>query len=231
MTPEDFKNVAQGIQAIFIAFAAIAGGIWALLRFGITRERARAQLELEVLRAETERLKGVGCEFDIRHEEYNGTFLVYADVTLTNYGSNVLVYRCDNKPFHINRVTVQDNDTWFDEVSRLNIEDATPKIEMQVTFATTLALLPDTPVTLSFHYVIQESGSYMFSLVFERDQHEEGTSARDKQELQKQWEVYREHKDNPLYEANPKAQLVFNKHYFVGRKALASRVADDGAAA
>ena len=47
MTPEDFRNVAQGLQAIFLSFAAIVGGIWVLLRFGLTRERARAQLEVE----------------------------------------------------------------------------------------------------------------------------------------------------------------------------------------
>lgn len=216
MTPEDFKNIAQGVQALFIAFAAIVGGIWALLRFGITRERARAQLELERLRAETEGLKGVSCELALRHEEHQGDFFIYADATITNHGSNALVYRCDDRPFHVNRVTIRNDDTWFDEVVRLNIEDATSSPDMQVAFATTLALLPQTPVRLSFHYALKEAGSYMFSLVLERDEFDEGKSVRDKQELQKRWEVYKKHKDHPHYRENPKAELVFNRHYFVG---------------
>jgi hypothetical protein len=218
MTPEDFKNFAQGFQALFVAFAAIVGGIWVLLRFGITRERARAQLDLERLRVETEGLKGVSCELAVHHEEHEGKFFVYADATLMNHGSSALVYRCDDGPFHINRVTIRNNDTWFDEVARLNIEEATSNPDMQSTFRVSVALLPNTPVRMSFHYVLDEAGSYMFSLVLERDKFDEGKLARDKQELQKRWEIYKQHKDHPLYRENPKAELVFDKHYFVGRK-------------
>jgi hypothetical protein len=35
---EPFKNVAEGIQAVVTSVALIAGGIWALWRFVLTRE-------------------------------------------------------------------------------------------------------------------------------------------------------------------------------------------------
>jgi hypothetical protein len=39
---EPFKNVAEGIQAVVTSVALIAGGIWALWRFVLTRVRGSA---------------------------------------------------------------------------------------------------------------------------------------------------------------------------------------------
>jgi hypothetical protein len=58
MSPEDFKNIAQGLQAVLIGFTAFSGGIWALFRFGITREFHKAKLELENLQKEAYLLRG-----------------------------------------------------------------------------------------------------------------------------------------------------------------------------
>src|SRR5206468_824445 len=120
MTPEEFRNIAQGLQAIFLSFAAIVGGIWVLLRFGLTRERAKAQLDVEKARAEAHRLRDVSCEITVSHEQTDRSprYLVYVDATLFNHGPNVRVFRCDDFPFHIDRVTISDNDTLFEKVAR-----------------------------------------------------------------------------------------------------------------
>ena len=44
MTVEEFRNIAQGIQAILLSLAALGGGAWALMKFGITGERIRAKI-------------------------------------------------------------------------------------------------------------------------------------------------------------------------------------------
>jgi hypothetical protein len=225
MTPEDFKNIAQGAQAIFLSVASIIGGVWVLLRFGLTRERVRAQLELERNRADTQRLRDISCEMSIRHAQIDhARFLVYVDATLTNHGSDLRLFRVDDFPFHINRVTIRDGDTWYDEVVRLRIEGASSERDLQVRWPVTLTVLPDTPCYLSFHYELDSPGSYMFSLVLGSEDLE-AKSARDKKELERRRPIYDEYKDHPAYRPDPKAELVFDKHCYIGEEWIDPSVA------
>lgn len=217
MTPGEFRDTAQGLQAIFLSFAAVVGGVWVLLRFGLTRERAKAQLDVENARAEAYRLRDVSCEMAVRCEQgaAPAPYLVYVDATLMNHGSSVRVLRCDDYPFHIDRVTVQNDDTWFDKVVRLRIEHATNETDIQVRWPVSLSLFPDTPCRLSFHYELREPGSYMFSLLMGAEDLE-AKSAFDREELAKRRKFYEQYKDHPQFLPDPKTERVFVKHAFIG---------------
>src|SRR5207249_2427931 len=86
---------------------------------------------------------------------------------------------------------------------------------VQARWPVSIALFPDTPRRVSFHYALTEPGSYMFSLVLDSEDLE-AKSARDKQELAKRRKFYDEYKDHPQYLPDPKADRVFTKHAFVG---------------
>ncbi len=47
MSPEDFRNYAQGGQTILLGIAIISGGIWGLFRYLKHRESAKATTDLE----------------------------------------------------------------------------------------------------------------------------------------------------------------------------------------
>ena len=224
MTPEEFRNLTQGLQAIFLSFAAVVGGIWVLLRFGLTRERARAQLDVERARAEAYRLSDVSCQIVVTHEQPFGSpnYLVYVSATLLNHGPHVRVFRCDDFPFHIDRVTISDNDTFFEKVVRLRIEHATSEAALQVRWPVSLTLFPDTPTRLSFHYVLTDPGSYMFSLLLDCEDLE-AKSARDREELAKRKRFYDEYMNHPQYCPDPKADRAFQQHAFIGRGQIAAQ--------
>ena len=217
MTPDEFRAIAQGFQALFLTLAAVVGGIWVLLRFGLTRERARAQLEVENARAEAYRLRDVSCEMVVRCEQVAGStpYLVYVDATLLNHAANVRVLRCDDFPFHIDRVTIQNNDTYFEKIARLRIEHPTNEMDIQVRWPVSLSLFPDTPCRLSFHYELGEPGSYMFGLLMGAED-VEAKSAFDRKELAKRRTFYETYKDHPQFLPDPKTERVFIKHAFVG---------------
>ena len=45
ISSEEFKNIAQGIQAISISIAAIAGGIWGMLKLYMSKELDKSKIE------------------------------------------------------------------------------------------------------------------------------------------------------------------------------------------
>jgi hypothetical protein len=47
MNAETFSEIASGIQSLVVAAAALAGGVWALYRFGSLKEVEKARAELE----------------------------------------------------------------------------------------------------------------------------------------------------------------------------------------
>ena len=108
------------------------------------------------------------------------------------------------------------NDRFFENVARLRIENATSDATVQIRWPVSLTLFPDTPHNLSFHYTLTEPGSYMFSLVLDSEDLE-AKSAHDKEELAKRRKFYDEYKDHPQYLPDPKAELVFQKHAFIGK--------------
>lgn len=55
MTPNDWKDLATTIQAFGVVAAVIIGGIWALFRYRVLNEEARATAELARLRYQLER--------------------------------------------------------------------------------------------------------------------------------------------------------------------------------
>lgn len=55
MTPAELATLASAIQALFVAIAVVVGGIWALFRYRMLNESARASAELARLHEALER--------------------------------------------------------------------------------------------------------------------------------------------------------------------------------
>jgi len=198
MSPEEFRNIAQGVQAILICFAAVFGGIWAILRFGITKELQKAKLEVENLQAEAYKLGGVTCEIEITHKEYDGKYYAYADFTLINMASRSATYRCDNFPFHVKKVSEVKGGFDFKEISRQQISDPASDDKAAWRFATSITFLPNTPVRLSFFCELSKPGNYQFCLLLEGTKPEPKLNS-DKIEFDKVDQYYQEHKNHPLH--------------------------------
>ena len=69
MSPEDFKNLAQGLQAIVVGVAVLIGGAWAAYRFWILRSVAKAKEDLEKNQLEQAKLQAniSKLQDDLRH--------------------------------------------------------------------------------------------------------------------------------------------------------------------
>lgn len=214
MTPEDFKNVAEGVQASLLAIGALVGGVWVLLRFRLTREVQRASIELERMRAEVQRLRGVTGEISVTSQLTSSqTYYIYMDITLTNLSDHVRVFRVDDFPFHINKVSIEEGDTEFQEIVRLRIEGASMDRETSSRWLTTLTLLPGTPRRLSLFYELENAGNYLFSLVMEADE-PVAVSPDDRKEIQRVHAIYDEYRDNPYYD--PRWPFTLEKHSWIG---------------
>ena len=80
-----WRVVAEAVQSALTALGILAGGVWALYRFGLRRERETA-LEIDLTYAPT---------------PYDGDkYLVHFDVTLANKGSVRVAARKAEKPIY-----------------------------------------------------------------------------------------------------------------------------------
>jgi len=215
MTIEEFKDIAQGIQAIIISVAALSGGIWALFRFGAMKEYQRAQLELENLKVESYRLSGVSADVNISHQKLsNGKYYVSAEFTFLNYGTNVVTYKCDDYPFHLNKVSIVNEKTVFLEIIRLRVESASSDKGTECRWFTGLTFFPMTPVTLSFFYEVEESGNYMLSIMLESDE-VKANLREDINALNRKRVLYENHKGHPNYIKKPTNNFGVHKYHLI----------------
>lgn len=224
MESVDFKNIAQGAQAIIFALGAILGAIWALLRFGITKEGDRANLEVERLKNEAYKLGGIAKSSTVRaFKQDNGHYLVQIDFVLENRGvhSERCYYR--EPPVVVSQITHADGDEVFTEVLRKKILVANHDPNSNATFNVSYVLRPHIPLTLSTSCELAEPGNYMFSLILEKDKPQAVlASDRDVEDsVDKEFESYREH---PLFDEskmNFEAVSIHTYHY-VGEETINS---------
>lgn len=105
MNPEEFRNLAQGIQAILVAFGLLIAGLWAIYRFRslLSTQKARADLaktraELDTSKADLEKIHRelekravilVKIEPFVLGDLNAGQLYLRIRLTLTNSGNQV----------------------------------------------------------------------------------------------------------------------------------------------
>ena len=194
MSPGDFKDLAQGVQAILLGMSALLGAVWVLLRFALTREQRRAVLELERIRIEAQRLRGISGDIAIKYVGAFAPYAVYVDVTLTNLGDRVRVFQTDDYPFRVSRATFIYGEVRYTEVARVQLEGASVMGKESDIF-TSITLLPQTPRKCSFFCEVNESGSYLFSFLLP-DGGPVAISPEDQTELQRTTLILEKYLDN-----------------------------------
>ena len=110
MTPEDFNNIASGIQAITVGSAVILGGLWAVYRFVSLREITLAKRELEAKDIEL-RKKSVLClsmDVQVTEESINKSKFIIIDVVIENKGSTSEIIGWDDDAVSIRQVEKDD---------------------------------------------------------------------------------------------------------------------------
>lgn len=118
MTPEDFRNIAAGVQAILVGGAVVFGGIWALYRFFSLREISRARNELEAKERELKHtaILNIGLKTSVTDDiEDLGQFILI-DVTADNPGNHPEVIISENSGLSVFPVVRDSNgDLSFDD--------------------------------------------------------------------------------------------------------------------
>ncbi|NKB35876.1 MAG: hypothetical protein GKR93_01730 [Gammaproteobacteria bacterium] len=89
MSIEEFRNLAQGIQAIAICLGVIIGGGWALYQFTVLRSVNRAKAELEKLSNDLKSSRSVKVNLSPRllGDPDEGEAFIAVEVVVTNDGS------------------------------------------------------------------------------------------------------------------------------------------------
>ena len=93
MSTEDFRNVAAGIQSLFVVIAIAAGGVWALIRFRALNTVEKARAELEKTKQELHPRGVVNVEINLSQLNCpagGGSFISVA-LKLTNVGTKAEV--------------------------------------------------------------------------------------------------------------------------------------------
>lgn len=215
MSPEDFRNIAQGIQAILISLAALGGALWALFRFSLTKEQQRSRYELEKLRAEAEKSGGVSCDIKISHQKIDKSrYHVNVEFTLLNHGMSLVTYRCDDFPFHINKISMIEKEVYFTEIARSRIQEASADDDTFARWLTAITIKPGTPKTIALFYELDSPATYNFALLLGSEKFMP-KSEEDKECVERANEIYQEHKDHPQYIENMPSMAVFSKYYLV----------------
>ena len=215
MSPEDFKNIAQGLQALLIGFAVIVGGVWAVFRFRATKEKEKSELEFERMRLDAKRQGGIDAELSITHKKISDSeFYLYCDVVFNNYGMYAETLTSHDYSFRVNKVENSGGTLEFEEVARMHVISSSREKFEKGSFETAFTVRPNTPVRRSLFCVVDSPGNYMVSIEY-------GCSLpkvlleEDNDAYAKQIEEYDKYRTHPNYNPEWKWKFSRHKHYHV----------------
>ncbi|MCL6272542.1 hypothetical protein M3P19_00895 [Muricauda sp. 2012CJ35-5] len=170
LSPEDFKNLAQGIQAILISVVAIIGSAWGILKFKYTREKEKAQHEIDKIKKELQKTQGI--KVDIKTEYFKNTndYDLIVEIELENPRSTMRVVYTDGHPVLLNRLTSNRKGRYdYKEVAKSGIYSAAPEENYDIQWLSSICLLPNTPTIFHVPFKVEEPGIYAVSLVLGSD--------------------------------------------------------------
>lgn len=110
MNAEDFKNIAEAIQAIAVTTALIVGGVWSLFTFRALQSKRKAQLELDEAERRIRGMAVVNVDLQIEpvQSPTPNTHLVHVIATIHNCGSRNTVISFDGYPLLIQELIVDE---------------------------------------------------------------------------------------------------------------------------
>lgn len=92
MTVEDFKNLTEGVQAIAVTLAVVAGGAWACFRFWTLQELRKSKAELEKATRELERRGTLNLSLSAQQiTSHSSGFLLEIHLSVANIGNRTEV--------------------------------------------------------------------------------------------------------------------------------------------
>ena len=168
---EDFKNIAQGIQALGLFIAIICGGIWTVFKLISSKELDRARFEAQKLKKENSRKKGIEglIKIDKGQRIENNLIPIFIEVELENKSSETHTLDWNKWPIKIARVEINNSNGYshyeLEPITKLGAIDIKPEGDNYYFSAhTSLSLLPESKKVMRFLWNCPTIGIYLISL-------------------------------------------------------------------
>ncbi|HAI97277.1 MAG: hypothetical protein CL866_06645 [Cycloclasticus sp.] len=171
MTPEDFKNISQGVQAIFIALAAGFGGLWAVFKLYSSKELDKSRAEAVKAKKEIELKQGLEgvIKVELGEASENGNVPVLVEVIIENKSSDTHTLDWDGYPLKIAKLDYDDDEISVNyrctPISNLQYRSIAPTTAKAYWSAhTSTTLLPFSSHQMSFYWKCKAEGVYLISV-------------------------------------------------------------------
>jgi hypothetical protein len=167
----DFRNLAQGAQAVGFLIALLAGGFWAVYILFSSKELLKKRSEAMLLKSEAERRKGLGgsitCKMGKRLSNKNTP--IFIDVVIENFSTEIHTLDWNSFPLKIAEVDFD----YSKEYCEYDVKPITKLQEIRInpegentyaTLTTSSTLLPESKKNLKFLWHCPADGIYLFSI-------------------------------------------------------------------
>ena len=171
MDYEDFKNLTQGIQAIFFSLAIIVGGMWTVFKLIRSKELDKSRSEALKLRREIERKKGLegNIKISIGRQLENNYIPVFIEVQIENKSTETHTLDWNKFPLKITEVEIVESNGLSNYV--LNPITKLPQIfilphgdNFYYQENTSVTLLPEAKGLMKFLWNCPSEGIYFASI-------------------------------------------------------------------
>ncbi|MEM8929085.1 MAG: hypothetical protein AAGC45_12865 [Bacteroidota bacterium] len=169
LNPEEFRNLAQGFQAIIISIAAIIGTAWGIIKLYASKELDKSRLETLSLKKEYERRQGLSGEISVQIGEpsQNNSTPIFFKCEIKNESSETHILDWENYPMKI--ALISETNKWFGiqpeiEAKLVDAYLSPNKNKRYWAIHHTLTLLPYSSKTLSFYWECKKPGIYLASV-------------------------------------------------------------------
>lgn len=168
MNLEDFKYLAQGIQAVAIAIAAISGGIWAIFKLYSSKELDKSRADALKAKREIELRQYLEGNFDIEIGEVldNHSVPVLIEVVIENNSSEIHTLDWDGFPLKIAQLEFDHEKIGskykFTPVAHIKDSKINPlRSKSYWRNTTTSTLLPRSKYKMAFFWECKKAGVYL----------------------------------------------------------------------
>ena len=169
---EDFRNLAQGIQAVGFFVATIAGGIWAVFKLINSKELDKTRSEAILLKSQIERKKGLTGKMNcvIGRGLSNNLTPIFIDVVIENPSTETHTLDWEVFPLKIAKVDISDSDGYSDytlspmtKISEIKIKAEGSNSAYGIRTSST-TLLPESKRNMKFLWNCPGDGIYLLCI-------------------------------------------------------------------
>ena len=166
MTSEEFRNFAQGVQAIVFSLAAVCGGGWTIWTMNRRSEIRQSELDIATSERELQMKKGFNRSIEVlQGSALNGKVPLFIAVTIQNTSTEIYTLDFATPPLCLSLLSPNsDGDHEFSLVANLPLVSCSQKggmnlRSMQQTF------MPEQEMTIEFYYEVHDPGTYSVDFV------------------------------------------------------------------